>query len=49
MLNYLVNRNLGRKKGRQVGKADFKAVFPSVNIGILWRALRERRGRTDDN
>ncbi|XP_051167789.1 uncharacterized protein LOC127285695 [Leptopilina boulardi] len=43
VLNYLVNRNLGREKGKLVTVfVDFKAAFPSVNRGVLWRVMRER-------
>jgi len=43
VLNYLVNRQLGRKGGRMVALfVDVKAAFDSVDRGILGRALRER-------
>ncbi|XP_033225093.1 uncharacterized protein LOC117178016 [Belonocnema kinseyi] len=43
VLNYLVNRNLGRKKGKLVAFfVDFKAKFDSVNSRILWATMKER-------
>ncbi|XP_043481252.1 uncharacterized protein LOC122510560 [Leptopilina heterotoma] len=43
VLNYLVNRNLGKSNGKLVASfVDLKAAFPSVNRGILWRVVRER-------
>lgn len=43
-LNYIVNKNLGKKGGKLIALfVDFKAAFPSVNRGLLWRVL-ERRG-----
>ncbi|XP_051161831.1 uncharacterized protein LOC127281899 [Leptopilina boulardi] len=43
VLNYIVNRNLGRSNGKLVATfVDLKAAFPSVNRGILWKVLKER-------
>ncbi|XP_043468318.1 uncharacterized protein LOC122502364 [Leptopilina heterotoma] len=43
VLNYLVSRNLGRKGGKLMATfVDIKAVFPSVNRGLLWEVLKER-------
>ncbi|XP_033212178.1 uncharacterized protein LOC117169780 [Belonocnema kinseyi] len=43
VLNYLVNRNLGRKKGKLGALfADFKAAFNSVNRMILSAAIKEK-------
>ena len=42
-LNYLVNRNFGRKKGKLITLfVDFKAAFDSANRGVLWKGMRER-------
>ena len=41
-LNYLVNRNLGMKKGKLIALfVDFKAAFDSVNRRVLWNGMRE--------
>ncbi|XP_051169309.1 uncharacterized protein LOC127286774 [Leptopilina boulardi] len=43
VINYLINRNLRGKNGKLIATfVDFKAAFPSVNRGVLWRVLRER-------
>ena len=42
-LNYLVNRNLGWKKGKLIALCvHFKATFDSVNRRILWKGMNER-------
>lgn len=42
-LNYLVNRNLHSQKGKLIETlVDFKAAFPLLYRGMLWRVLRER-------
>ena len=42
-LNYLVNRNLGMKKGKLIALfVDFKAALESVNRRVLWKGMRER-------
>ena len=39
-LNYLVNRNLGRKKGKLIALfVDFKAAINSVNRRLLWKGM----------
>ena len=41
ILNYLVNRNLGRKKGKLIALfVDFKAALDSVNRRVLWKEIR---------
>ncbi|XP_043464490.1 uncharacterized protein LOC122499949 [Leptopilina heterotoma] len=41
-LNFLVNRSIKKEKGKLVAVfVDFKAAFPSVNRGILWKTLRD--------
>jgi len=43
MLNYVVNRQLGREKGRIAAMfIDLKGVFDAVNRDILWEALEQR-------
>ncbi|XP_067217103.1 LINE-1 retrotransposable element ORF2 protein [Linepithema humile] len=43
VLNYLVNRQLGKKKGKMTALfIDLKAAFDSVDRGILVGAMRER-------
>lgn len=43
VLNYLINRELGRKKGRMVALfIDLKVAFDSVNRRILIETMRER-------
>lgn len=43
VLNYLINRELGRKKGRMVAFfIDLKAAFDSVDRKILIKIMRER-------
>lgn len=44
VLNYLINRELGRKKGRMMGPffIDLKAAFDSVDRKILIKIMRER-------
>jgi len=43
VLNYLVNRQLGRKGGKVVALfVDLKAAFDSVDREVLSEALRER-------
>ncbi|XP_051155795.1 uncharacterized protein LOC127278239 [Leptopilina boulardi] len=47
-LNYLVSRNLARKKGKLLALfVDFKGAFPSVNRSILWEVMR-KQGIEDD-
>lgn len=42
VLNYLVNRNMGRKEGLLVGTiVDYIAALPSANRKILGKVLRE--------
>ena len=42
-LNYLVNRNLGRKNEKLIAVfVDFKATYDSVNRKVLWKGMRER-------
>ena len=41
-LNYLVNRNLGKKKGKLIALfVDFKAAFDLMNGRVLWKGMRE--------
>lgn len=41
IINYLVNRQLSRKKGRLVAMfIDLKAAFDSVDMGALIEAMR---------
>jgi len=43
VLNYLVNRQLSKKKGKLVAFfVDLKAAFDSVDREVLGRAMRER-------
>lgn len=43
VLNYLINRQLGRKKGRMAALfIDLKAAFNSVDRKILVKTMRER-------
>ncbi|XP_076660673.1 uncharacterized protein LOC143364045, partial [Halictus rubicundus] len=43
VLNYIINRELAKKKGRILGCfIDLKAAFDSVNRSILWKELEER-------
>lgn len=42
VLNFLVNNRLKEEKGKLLAAfVDFKAAFPSVNRGILWKVMRE--------
>lgn len=43
VLNYLVNRQLEKKKGKMMALfIDVKAAFDSVDRGVLCKAMRER-------
>jgi len=43
VLNYMVNRQLGREKCRMVAMfIDLKGAFDAVNRDILWEALEQR-------
>jgi len=43
VLNYLVNRQVGRKKGGLTAMfVNFKAAFDSIDRGVLLEAMRER-------
>ena len=42
-LNYLINRQLGKKRGKMTAVfVDLKAAFDSIDREILVRAMRER-------
>lgn len=42
VLNYLVNRQLSRAKGKMVLFVDLRAAFDTVDREILWKTMRER-------
>lgn len=40
-LNFFVNRSLKEENGKLVAVfVDFKAAFPSVNRGVLWKTMK---------
>lgn len=42
-LNYIVNRQIGKKGGKMVALiVDLRAAFNSVDRGELWETMRER-------
>lgn len=48
VLNYLLNRQLGRKKGKMVVMfVDLKMVFDSIDRGVLIKIMRGNKGRSD--
>lgn len=46
VLNYLINRQIGKKNGRMVVLfVDLKAVFDSMDRGLLIKEMRKREVR----
>jgi len=42
VVNYLINRQLGKRKKAVTLFVDLKAAFDSVDRGIMYKAMRER-------
>lgn len=44
VINYLINRQIGRKEGKMAMFVDLKAAFDSVDRGVLIKEMRAIKG-----